>query len=468
MDEIIKKVYLFMKEEKDKNYYINWIIKIYNEDKINYARQIYKIEQLKNYIIENTPLLNNQNYTFVTRISWIVNNITDFPVCPTCKKQYGFNKNIRLFRLYNKHCSVQCRNKDKILNQQIKNTCKLKGKQTAAKVKATCLKKYNVSNPSQVPEIINKIKLSLKKVYSNKKSRKKIQQKIKQTSLKKYGVTNYSKTAQFKTHMSNILKGNIEFIQKLNKIRYEKYGTTNVFEIPAIRQKQIKQKNDQAYSLILTWNQYVIPLFKREEYVSRSHHKIYKWKCVKCNNEFQFQLGKSTNVSNISGYIPACPICYPTHKNYSKKQKQLCQFCKTYFLTLIENDRNLIKPLQIDINIPQIKLAIQFNGIFWHSIDRKPPLYHLEKTLLCQEKGYRLIHIWENQWENNKEEIKNKLKQIFNNEEILYLSDQFILNREWYQYKKIVGYNCQIIMPSIIIRNNIKTENCGFLKYKKE
>ena len=35
--------------------------------------------------------------------------------------------------------------------------------------------------------------------------------------------------------------------------------------------------------------------------------------------------------------------------------------------------------------------------------------YHLDKVLKCNEKGYRLIHIWENEWNKDSEEIKRKL-----------------------------------------------------------
>lgn len=463
MDEIIKEVFMY----KNKEYYINWILEIYHKDKINYSRKIQKIEQLKAYVIQNTPLLNDPIYTFTTKLAWIVNNITDFPTCPTCKKKFGYNKNIRLFRCYSQHCSQKCVDKDIIRNQKIQQTCLRKGKQTAAKIRQTCRRKYGVDNVSQVPQIMDKIKVTLKNIYDDPVRYQQILDKRKITSLSKYGVQHYSQTQQFRQYISDYLKGNQEFIQKLNEIRLEKYGTTNVFEIPSVREKQIKQKNDEAYNLILTWNQYVIPLFDRNEYVSRSHNKIYKWKCVKCNNIFQFQLGKSTTVSSISKYIPACPKCYPKKFNRSRKQKELSAFCKQFFPKLQQNNKQLIKPLQLDIVIPQINLAIQFNGIFWHSIDRKPPLYHLDKTLACEAIGYRLIHIWQDQWENNKNDIKEKLIDIFLNKEILNLSDQFILNREWYQYNIIDNYDCQIIMPSITLRNNVQTENCGFLKYTK-
>ena len=38
--------------------------------------------------------------------------------------------------------------------------------------------------------------------------------------------------------------------------------------------------------------------------------------------------------------------------------------------------------------------------------------YHLNKTIACNEVGYNLIHIFEDEWVKNNELIKNKLKHI--------------------------------------------------------
>jgi very-short-patch-repair endonuclease len=55
-----------------------------------------------------------------------------------------------------------------------------------------------------------------------------------------------------------------------------------------------------------------------------------------------------------------------------------------------QSDRNLINPLELDIIIPQHKLAIEVNGAYWHS--KKDRNYHLRKTNLTQQSGYHLLH----------------------------------------------------------------------------
>lgn len=57
--------------------------------------------------------------------------------------------------------------------------------------------------------------------------------------------------------------------------------------------------------------------------------------------------------------------------------------------------KKYIYPYELDIVLPDANLAIEYNGLYWHSSLRKPNDYHLMKSLLCREKGIRLIHIYE-------------------------------------------------------------------------
>lgn len=79
-----------------------------------------------------------------------------------------------------------------------------------------------------------------------------------------------------------------------------------------------------------------------------------------------------------------------------------------------EVNRQILIGKEIDILIPSLKLGIEFDGLKWHteSFGKKDRNYHLNKTKLCNEKGYGLIHIFEDEYVNNKELVLNKLKHI--------------------------------------------------------
>lgn len=64
---------------------------------------------------------------------------------------------------------------------------------------------------------------------------------------------------------------------------------------------------------------------------------------------------------------------------------------------------------EIDIYCPEHKLAIEFNGLYWHSEIHKYRRYHLEKTEACEAQGVQLIHIWEDEWHNSPDIVKGLL-----------------------------------------------------------
>lgn len=80
-------------------------------------------------------------------------------------------------------------------------------------------------------------------------------------------------------------------------------------------------------------------------------------------------------------------------------------------------DRTLIYPQEIDIYLPKYNLAIEYNGLFWHSELNKSPTYHLDKTRACEDKGIRLIHIFEDEWREQNQKCKDTLKHFLGKSE---------------------------------------------------
>lgn len=80
----------------------------------------------------------------------------------------------------------------------------------------------------------------------------------------------------------------------------------------------------------------------------------------------------------------------------------------------IETNRQLLIGKEIDILIPSVKIGIEFDGLRWHSewFGKKDHMYHLNKTIKCNEKGYGLIHVFEDEYENHKELVESKIKHI--------------------------------------------------------
>jgi very-short-patch-repair endonuclease len=72
------------------------------------------------------------------------------------------------------------------------------------------------------------------------------------------------------------------------------------------------------------------------------------------------------------------------------------------------------KAFELDEYIEEKKLAIELDGLYWHSDEAKPdPLYHLNKTEMCEKLGIRLIHIFDVEWILKNEIVKSRIMSLF-------------------------------------------------------
>ena len=78
-----------------------------------------------------------------------------------------------------------------------------------------------------------------------------------------------------------------------------------------------------------------------------------------------------------------------------------------------QHDRTILAPLEADMYIPEKKLAIEFDGLYWHSDEvLSKRCYHLMKTEACEKQGIQLVHIFENEWMCCREIVKSRLRDL--------------------------------------------------------
>lgn len=93
--------------------------------------------------------------------------------------------------------------------------------------------------------------------------------------------------------------------------------------------------------------------------------------------------------------------------NVSDQEKQLLEFIKQYY----PNTHKLKhKKYEIDIFIPELNLGIEYNGLYYHSTRYKSRSYHKHKSEYFSRLGINLIHIWEHEWRNRKNQVLNFIK----------------------------------------------------------
>ena len=285
--------------------------------------------------------------------------------------------------------------KSSVVKDRICNTFKEKygvewvgqSKEVQAKQKATCIEKYGVPTPFQMDDF---------------------QEKSIQTCRKKYG-TDYAVQSQ-------------EVKSKITASYIDKPGFTNPSYNPDVidkrRETNFKNFDGKWFTQTDEMTQSNHGLFlNRHKNIIGETDSIYivsceDNKCTLCESK-TFEIDKNVFVQRSSQSTVICPIKLPLMGNASLAETELLDYIKSIYDGEIETgDRSIISPLELDIVIPDKHIAIEFNGVFWHS-DFNPRMcktYHRDKSLKCRDKGYQLLHIWEDDWYNRKDIIKDYIK----------------------------------------------------------
>ena len=129
----------------------------------------------------------------------------------------------------------------------------------------------------------------------------------------------------------------------------------------------------------------------------------------------------------------------------SKAELEIIDWLKEINIVNIEHsNRKILNNKEIDIYLPDHNLAIEFNGIYWHSEDYKDDNYHLQKTEECLSKGITLIHIFEDEWLMKKNIVKSRIKNLLKltkSNKTIYARNTFIKEIDSVQARKFLDNN---------------------------
>ena len=117
------------------------------------------------------------------------------------------------------------------------------------------------------------------------------------------------------------------------------------------------------------------------------------------------------NVYVRSGESP-CPSCNPYNPSYrSTGESELVEYISSIYTgPIICNHRKF--GIELDIFLPELKLAFEYNGLYWHNELFKSPEYHLSKKMKAAEIGVDLIHIFEDEWSLHKDIVKSRVSSM--------------------------------------------------------
>ncbi len=186
-----------------------------------------------------------------------------------------------------------------------------------------------------------------------------------------------------------------------------KYGTANYNNK---NKNKITRKSN--FYRILCNDEHVIPLFSLEEYIESDKNTPLRWKCKDCGNTFVQKFNYNFKRKIYKEYHVRCSTCFPHQKIVvSNRENEVAEFMRTIYPGKIERSvRDILYPQELDIVIRDRKLAVEFDGLYWHSTALKTKDYHVRKTERCESCGFKLIHIFEDEWNYKKNIVESMLR----------------------------------------------------------
>lgn len=274
------------------------------------------------------------------------------------------------------------------------NKCMGIDPEVLAKKQQTNIDRFG-SHPMRSPQCREKIKASLMERFGvdNASRSEAVKSKMRDTFVKKYGVDNPSKNP-----------GVVEKIKQKAIDRYRDCGE----EILDRRRRTFLEKHGVTTNKHLHISPESLKLMKDVEWLEDQHHRQ-----KKSLDQIAKELGISP--TPLSYLLHDSGVTVTRHQ-ISLIHREIESFIKSiYNGNVIENTREIISPQELDIYLPDIGLAIEVDGVFWHSEERgKHRWYHCEKTDRCEQQGIHLLHIYDTEWNDpaKRNIIESKLKHL--------------------------------------------------------
>jgi hypothetical protein len=137
-----------------------------------------------------------------------------------------------------------------------------------------------------------------------------------------------------------------------------------------------------------------------------------------CPKHGIFRATIDNHVNNGSG----CPRC---GVNLSLAENEVYNLVKSLCPDAVQRDRKTIAPFELDVAVPSVRIAFEFNGEHWHSVriadrhDKSKTLKHLSKWKRCHEAGYALFTIWASDWASRRQCVENWIRYKLGKAELL-------------------------------------------------
>lgn len=364
------------------------------------------------------------------------NGLEQTPKCPVCGNPVPF---LSYDRGFQKYCSLKCSNNDP---------------EVIKKKEQTSLERYGTTKPQQSETVKQKSRETSLRLYGGQGNESKsirekqtqtmldlygvecfsqneeLLEKAKQTKLERYGNPWYTNT--LKSQQTNIERhGGIGMAsqttkEKICNTKIEKYGDPYYSNREKSKQTCLQRYGVDCYTKSDQMIDYITNLGREkskqnhpeiEDFIDENR-RLYKCPHLDCNEckEKHFVSDKYLYNNRIKSHAETCTILNKPGEGESNLEIFIQKILDENDVKYIKRDRKILNGMELDIYIPSHNIAIECNGVLFHSSDGvilktqfepKHPKYHINKYNVCKEKGIQLLTIWEDQIINSPEIVKS-------------------------------------------------------------
>ena len=159
-----------------------------------------------------------------------------------------------------------------------------------------------------------------------------------------------------------------------------------------------KHRLEEVLSKITEMGYSLVDIEQSKEKPNFVQSDTYTLKCSRCGREFTMtRYGILYHYRH--GTWKVCPKCDFKEMTFrSGFEKSIGEFINEHYNGEIQYNR-YVNGVECDIVIPEKKIAIEANGLYWHSeIYKERNAHYIKKETVERGNGYTLIQVWEDSW----------------------------------------------------------------------
>lgn len=127
------------------------------------------------------------------------------------------------------------------------------------------------------------------------------------------------------------------------------------------------------------------------------NERTLRFQCNSCGN---------VDIRSLYNISLGCSLCFPAG---SQAQNEIKGFISSLGFKP-STTRRVIPPYELDIFIEDKSFAIEFNGLWWHTDEKKnDKQYHSRKSELCAQAGVNLMHVFSDEWRDKRHIIESMI-----------------------------------------------------------